>query len=209
MKKKLLLFDADGVIVDSFENGYGQVVKFIKQHSGESLSREEYREFMETSTLTNILTKAGLNPDKKAIPPEEIDLIFENYHENTLVSGMPEVIEELAGISPIVIITSSLSSYVGDLFESYDMLQHVSAILGADAAIHKDAKINMALEEFDSTVDQAVFITDTIGDVAEAQKTGIQVIGVTWGFHDRETMERGKPDIIVDNPNELLNIFLK
>lgn len=202
-QKKLLLFDADGVIVDSFENVYLQVKKFIKQQNGAGLPRDEYLRFMETSTLTNILKKAGLDSEQKAIAPELIDIFFENYHENKLMEGMPELIEELAKDHIIVIITSSLSSYVGNLFDSQGILSSISGILGADAAIHKDEKIRIALEEFKIPINKAVFVTDTIGDVAEAKKTGIMTIGVTWGYHPRETMERGKPDFIVDTPDEL------
>lgn len=51
------------------------------------------------------------------------------------------------------------------------------------------------------------FVTDTAGDVIEGNRAEVKTIAVTWGFHDRERLEKAKPDIIVNTPEELLNYF--
>jgi phosphoglycolate phosphatase-like HAD superfamily hydrolase len=48
-----------------------------------------------------------------------------------------------------------------------------------------------------------VFVTDTLGDVMEAHQAGVKSIGVLWGLHDRTTLERGKPEVIIDDPSQL------
>lgn len=49
----------------------------------------------------------------------------------------------------------------------------------------------------------AVFITDTLGDIREARECDIDSIAVTWGFHERKTLEKGNPIVIVSDPREL------
>ena len=46
-------------------------------------------------------------------------------------------------------------------------------------------------------------MTDTLGDIREGNIAGVQTIGVTWGVHDRETLEKGSPLAIVDTVFEL------
>ncbi|MBU1557929.1 hypothetical protein KKC45_03125 [Patescibacteria group bacterium] len=48
-----------------------------------------------------------------------------------------------------------------------------------------------------------MFITDTLGDIREASEMDIKSIGVTWGFHNRETLKRGNPFNIAEKPEDL------
>ena len=44
-----------------------------------------------------------------------------------------------------------------------------------------------------------------MGDIIEAEKCGVRSIGVTWGLHGRETLEKGNPVTIIDDPRDLEN----
>ena len=46
-------------------------------------------------------------------------------------------------------------------------------------------------------------ITDTLGDLREASAVDLKTIAVTWGYHDEETLRKGNPAALVDNPAEL------
>ena len=52
------------------------------------------------------------------------------------------------------------------------------------------------------------FITDTLGDIKEANKVGIESIGITWGYQDKAKLQKGNPKKIVDTPTELLDYLL-
>lgn len=77
-------------------------------------------------------------------------------------------------------------------------------ILGYEIHKKKTVKINSLLEKYNLQPNYAVFITDTLGDVREANECGVPSIGVTWGLHDRQTLEKGNPKAVIDNPPELL-----
>lgn len=53
------------------------------------------------------------------------------------------------------------------------------------------------------TAADCVFITDTLGDMREAEEHGMEAIGCSWGFHPHTTLEKGLPFRIVDMPTEL------
>jgi len=61
----------------------------------------------------------------------------------------------------------------------------------------------MVLREYKAKPEDCVFITDTLGDMREAARCGVWSIGVTWGFHERERLEKGNFFAIVDKIEEL------
>ncbi len=60
------------------------------------------------------------------------------------------------------------------------------------------------LEKYKTIPENAVFITDTVGDVLEARKCGVKAIAVTWGFHGEATLQKAKPAKIVSTSEDLL-----
>ncbi len=75
--------------------------------------------------------------------------------------------------------------------------------MGADVHKSKVEKIKMVFEKYSIGPKDCIFITDTLGDMREAEKTGIDAIGVTWGFHKIETLEQGEPFRLVETPPAL------
>ena len=62
----------------------------------------------------------------------------------------------------------------------------------------------MLLDKYKITSEDAVFITDTVGDIVEARECGVRSIAVSWGFHEIETLEKARPAKIVSTPADLL-----
>ena len=81
--------------------------------------------------------------------------------------------------------------------------------MGNDVHASKTVKNKMLLEKYALSPADAVFITDTLGDIREATECGIPAIGVLWGWHDRETLERGSPAAIVEDPAMLYEAIKK
>ncbi|MFZ3015756.1 MAG: HAD hydrolase-like protein, partial [Minisyncoccia bacterium] len=52
-----------------------------------------------------------------------------------------------------------------------------------------------------------VFITDSLGDILEGNECGVKSIGVTWGLHGRETLKKGNPVAIIDDPRDLEGVI--
>ncbi len=82
--------------------------------------------------------------------------------------------------------------------------KYFSDILGTDVHKSKIVKIKSLLEKYNIKPENAVFITDSLGDILEGNECGVKSIGVTWGIHHRETLEKGNPIIIIHSPMDLL-----
>ena len=66
---------------------------------------------------------------------------------------------------------------------------------------------NTLFRELGFKVEQCAFIGDGDADVITAKNAGFASVAVSWGFRDREALEKLHPDIIIDAPTELLEIF--
>ncbi|WP_066637729.1 HAD-IA family hydrolase [Desulfolucanica intricata] len=64
-----------------------------------------------------------------------------------------------------------------------------------------------ALQLFNITPEQAIYIGDSWYDILSGQRAGVKTVGVTWGMAKREELMEYKPDIIVDSWDEILSIF--
>ena len=67
--------------------------------------------------------------------------------------------------------------------------------------------IGYILDKFRTKPRQTFFITDTVGDIKIARKSGLRTIAVTWGFHGKIVLKKAKPDYIVSTFNELSKIL--
>ncbi len=64
----------------------------------------------------------------------------------------------------------------------------------------------LALEKLGGCpVDKALYIGDSDVDIETARNSGIKCISASWGFKDREVLERLNPGAIIDAPAELYN----
>lgn len=54
---------------------------------------------------------------------------------------------------------------------------------------------------------KCLYVGDTINDIRFAQNLGVKIACVTTGAQKRETLEKEKPDYLIDNLMEILNII--
>jgi len=120
------------------------------------------------------------------------------------VDGMSEVLRTLNVDYRSAIISSSINNPIKKYLNKFQLDGIFEEIYGAEFSLSKEVKIKVALEKFQITGDEAVFITDTLGDMREAAKVGVKSIGVTWGFQKESNLKKGNPVAIVNTPEELL-----
>ena len=114
------------------------------------------------------------------------------------------VLEKLKKESILVIISSNSLAAIKKIISKYRFDQYFEEVLGADFMFSKIDKIKYALEKWNFSVDDTYFIGDTLGDMKEAKMAGVKTVGVTWGWHPRERLEKAEADFLLDTPDELL-----
>ncbi len=193
MKNKLIFFDFDGVLVDTLGIAYG-----INLEADPSLSLETYKSFFEGNIHIAIA-----DGRKKHIPDfDEKSLSL--TREIKIPEELKKLVIEVSDYATLTIVSSSSTKLIKDILEREGLTQYFSDILGSDAHQSKVVKTKNLLEKYNTTPENSVFITDTLGDIREAEECSVKSIAVTWGFHEESTLTKGKPEKIVHTPAELV-----
>ncbi len=198
MKDGIILFDFDGVIADSFAAAF-EVQKLICPN----ITEDDYRKGFEGNI--NDWQRETVNHSDDC--RHDLDWFAEYVPRMKksvgIISGMSEVIGDLSKKYKLFVVSSTITSPIREFMEKYEISSYFAEIMGNDVHASKVEKIKMVMEKEKAGAGDCVFITDTLGDMLEAESAGIGAIGVSWGFQKHETLARGKPFKVVDKPQDL------
>lgn len=199
----LVMFDYDGVIVDSLNNFIENFSAACRAH-GYMASAQELIDFFDDNFYVSML--------KKGIEETTINTILKNYkkiQEPSLIDlqlfpGISEMLEKLAQSHQLFIITSNLSSATEAVLEKYN-IHCVKGVIGAEKEKSKVKKIQHVRMLYPNS--PAFYVGDTKGDMLEGREAGASPIAVTWGWHSEERLRQGKPEHVAHSPQELVRIL--
>jgi len=206
--KKLLIFDYDGVIVDSLDVMVKVVNKLLKKcNFKRKLLKEEVAAIFDVNFSEGI-KKLGI--DEKEIKKHSyVDKDFIKYrHEIKPFEGIIEVIKRLSQKNTVIIVSSNISEVVEDFLKENELEACVKEVIGIKKEPSKVKKIEYCKGKYGMDNESIFYIGDTKGDMIEGKKAGVKTVAVTWGFHNKNKLQKENPDFIVETPEELLELFL-
>ena len=65
------------------------------------------------------------------------------------------------------------------------------------------------LQRMNVQKEEVLYVGDSLVDIQTAKNSNLKAISVSWGFVDKEKLESGKPDYLIDKPQELVDIIIK
>jgi phosphoglycolate phosphatase len=203
---KLLLFDFDGVLVDSIDV-YEKTVTDCLHQIGQPLTRgrEEFLELFEGNFYES-LVQQGIDMDKFTAASVDI-LAGIDYAAMKPFDKIRPVLRELAKTHPLIVISSNDSPTIAEALRLYDFEGIFREILGSDFMLSKKDKIRYVINKYRATPADIYYIGDTTGDMKEGRQAGVKTVGVTWGWHTKEQMAATRPDYLFDQPEDLLQLM--
>jgi len=194
-----IVFDFDGVLVDSFLACY--IPASMKY---ENLSPEEYK----TWFLGNIYeTKAN-----KKIKDTNFDYAgtyFSILSSLKMEQNVIDTLKKLSGSYRLFINTSSPRKYIHDYLKKYSLDEAFVEIMGVEISKSKVEKFEYLFNRYKLKDTDLIFVTDTVGDILEANQVNVKTIAVEFGFHEREMLEKGNPFKIISNFNDLTSLLVE
>ncbi|MFA6227042.1 MAG: HAD family hydrolase [Candidatus Paceibacterota bacterium] len=200
MRKEIVIFDFDGVIVNSLELGYS-----INKEMMPDLKYEEWAGWFEGNLYKNI-RKEHANDKSQNDFHQQYSARVNNC---LLVEGITETIKELSRRFDLIIISSSTSIGIRNFLEKHNLISYFKEILGADIHRSKIEKFKMVLLKYNIKPEETLIITDSVGDIKEAKNVGVKTVAVTWGIHDIKKLKNEEPDSIVKRPSEVVGSVFK
>ncbi|HNV62026.1 MAG TPA: HAD-IA family hydrolase, partial [Candidatus Cloacimonas acidaminovorans] len=121
-------------------------------------------------------------------------------------AGIVEMIKELALKEiPMALLSSNTVENV-HLFLTNHKIDSFLWIEGTSGILNKAKDIKKRLKKHKISATEVIYIGDEIRDIEAAHNCGLKVIAVTWGFHTAEFLASYKPDYLVNEPKEIVEI---
>jgi HAD superfamily hydrolase (TIGR01509 family) len=203
MRKKVIIFDLDGVLFDTIE--------VVRQHLFDlypGFTIDMHKELM-TGNFHEEKRKITL-PQKEETEEEatERKLTFsKNKSEAPMYPGAKKVLEDLHSTGYILVLnTSAFDRNSRPLLENAYIASLFDFVATAEISESKVEKFKVIEERYGVPKADILFVTDTLGDIREADTANIPTVAVTWGGHDKSYLTREEHRNlvgIVDSPSEL------
>jgi phosphoglycolate phosphatase len=201
----LVMFDYDGVIVNSLEVFTTCFIRACSENGLEEINAPKDVLYLFEGNVYESMMR--LSVDKSTI--EKIFKQYEILQGVQLVNlelfiGMNEALQRIAKKHQVYIITSNLSSAVIQVLNQND-IDCFKDVIGAEKEKSKIKKIQNTMSLHLGV--PAYYVGDTKGDMIEGKNAGTQTIGVTWGWHSSHKLNEGSPDYLFNTPEELADFL--
>ncbi len=213
----LLLFDMDGVLLDSATAITGSLHYALHKNGYSNFSNQDLTHFV--GPPLSVMLDALLPDVHQGIRDQcAIDYrLHNNLHGPELTAvygGVRELLEDLSQHFELRVATSKLESAAELVLRSKELDHVFSGIHGSspDGSDSKTDVMQRALEsakEAGQLSQPLAMIGDRKHDIEGAKNLGINSIGVTWGYAPIGELETASPSHIVSSPQELKSLIYR
>lgn len=212
--KDILLFDLDGTLTDSTE-GILNCLRYALERMGFEYPEDTNR-FLGPPLYFSFAEFCGMNGEQVQ---EAVRIFRERYSvtglfENRVYEGIPEMLDRLKKSGKrLMVATSKPEVYAVRIFDRFGLSQFFEIVGGADingTRNNKDEVIEYVLARADAADrSRVLMIGDRRQDVDGAHSTGIECMGILWGFGSAEELTEAGADYIARTPQEAADMLLK
>jgi HAD superfamily hydrolase (TIGR01509 family) len=177
LKPAAILFDMDGVLVDSLDSWWKSLNAALKNYKNEEISREEFIEKFWGHELLDNLEKLGLDGKIGAF----CNNIYYSYiDELKIFSGTKKVLKKLDKY-PKAIITNTPRDCAVQILKKFGIDKHFKMVITSDQVQNGKPAPDIVFEacrRLDVKPEEVILIGDTKSDVKAGRAAGCRVIGI-------------------------------
>jgi len=228
-KYKGIIFDMDGVIyniseaiekaVDDSVEKYEMNVKTEEVMEELAHLIEEIQNFPVPKILLNsydlleVKFLEGLSYFKKLRIAIFLFNQFNKYKdtESSIYKGIDELIKNIYNKKlKLAILTNNKSQYAEEVLEKYNLTKFFNTIIGFNEVSEVKPSpegILKILNKWKIKPSETIFIGDMTTDVDAGKSADVKMVCVASGLAKKETLLEHNPDILVDNTEQLIQLF--
>ena len=205
LNPKIILFDFDGTLADSFEISMEIVHKVSKKHKL-NLSRDEIYEISKSIPIKNLLKKFKINKIKLLLFYLEI----KKELKKVLLQIKPfkdveETLIELKNRNyELGIVSSSSKRNIKKFLKKYNLEKYFKFIISKKSLTGKYKVFNSILKKEKLEKNELIYIGDEVRDLESANKSQIDCIILTKGFNSFNLIKKYNPEYFT---NKFFNIL--
>jgi len=219
--KKLLIFDLDGTLINSALDLALAINHMLETLEYETFSEKTIHGWVGNGALT--LVKRALLGKRELEDTLDVDYvekalkIFLDYYENNLCHATvpyPNVIDTLNVLKEkgyiLSIVTNKPFKFVAPILEGLNMDGLFEFILGGDSLEKKKPDplpLLHVCKTLDFNIKETLMIGDSKNDILAANSSGMDSIGVTYGYNYGEDIAVHAPTAIINHFSELQKLL--
>jgi phosphoglycolate phosphatase-like HAD superfamily hydrolase len=192
--KKVIVFDFDGVLVDTNRLKYDAFFPLFLESDGIVVKRvlARIREKSRFEILRQILTELGRTPSEEAIgryAEEYGKKVLKHTLQQGLKPGVRETLLALSGKYHLYLNSATPESSLREIVRLLDMSTYFRDVFGGPGSKEENLRQILSLEEVKET--EVVVVGDGDSDYQSAQAVGCRFIGIANEFNNwREDASR-------------------
>lgn len=208
----VILFDLDGTLVDSGLGITNSVMYALEKYGIEVTDRATLYKFIGPPLHKSFEMFCDFSPEKAM---EAVEYYREYYREKgvfevTVYEGMEDTLKNLTSLGKTLIVTTSKPEYFAkQVLEHIGLAKYFKMIAGSNLDGTRTAKaevISYACEECNITdLSKVIIVGDREHDVFGAKKTGIDSVGVLYGYGSEEELKNAGATYLAKTPSDILN----
>lgn len=210
MKYKAIIFDWDGTLMDSV----GKIVECIQdsaRHLGLPVPTNNEAKQVIGLSLAKAMQQLFVLPDIQSaekVADQYKYFSVRHYQESSpLFDGVVELLTMLKGNGyKLAVATGKGRKGLNQGWEHSNTKEFFDLSRCADDAQSKPSPdmLQQILAELNMEPHEALMVGDSSYDMAMAESIGMDRVGVSFGVHDKQTLNKHAPIAIIDSINDLL-----
>jgi phosphoglycolate phosphatase len=203
MKYKLVIFDFDGTLADSFDWFLGVVDELAAKHKFKMFERSELDE-LRGSSATKVLARLGVSRWRlPAIGRHLQKLAARDAEKISLFDGVDRMLADLAasGVT-VAIVSSSVESNIRRILGPKNVARVAHFECGA-SLFGKRTKLRKVLRKCGVSARETLCVGDEVRDIEAAKAEGIPFGAVGWGFTHLHALREYEPEEVFSTVGEI------
>lgn len=219
---KAVIFDLDGTLVQTREASWKVFEKVSAAHHLGINSPEQFYEMFADNFFVSLRNLCRDAAHAETVENEFMRSLGSDYAP-LMIPGMVDIVKALVPHATLAVLSSNSTQVIRRILRTNGLEYCFAHVFGGDVEPNKSTGIRRFLADAaqgsgrlcqafydesasDRTVpaDSAAIITDTVGDVEAAVKSGIRAIGVAWGMHTEEQLLTAGAEFVAIWPQEIL-----
>ncbi len=131
--------------------------------------------------------------------------------ESTIYKGIDDLISNLSKNKlRLAILTNNKRQYAEEVLDKFNLTKFFNPIIGFNEVSETKPNpegLNIILSEWGIKPSEAIFVGDMTSDIDAGKAAKVKVICVASGLAQKSALLEHKPDILVDNTEELIRLF--
>ncbi|MBR3102076.1 MAG: HAD family hydrolase [Muribaculaceae bacterium] len=215
MKKKLVIFDLDGTLLNTIED-LGHAANYALEKNGFATHSMASYPFFVGNGVRRLITRVLPEDERDA---ETIDMllrdfmVYYNDHNTDFTkpyAGIPELLMDLRDKNVLMAVASNkYQKAVDKIIETYFGDFSFVAIVGQNEGVNvkpDPSIVFQILAQAQVPKAEALYVGDSGVDMETARRACLDSVGVTWGFRPEKELVEYHAGAIVHKPLDILNI---